>query len=172
MKIRLPLCLCALAFALGCAGMQEFFSVQTIDTARTYHASYERVWHAAIAAVAEQGLKVASVEKDSGFIQTAYKYTDRARMLEYAGAGSLQSSNYRYMVSVSVIEQGGGNVDVSVSLTAESYTADKAEDFNARKNMYWRGLNSFKFLERDILDAVSAKLPGAQVQNAPTAASR
>lgn len=168
MKKYIGMLLAALLLTAGCAGMKDFFALPQIDTSRTYHASYDQVWHAAIAAVGEQGLHVTTLQKDSGFIQTSYKTTDSKTMFNYAATVGLQYTSCRYMVSVSVLQETEGNVNVSVTLTAEGYTANEPEDFAAHKNMYWKKMTSFKYLERDILNAISAKLPASATVTAAT----
>lgn len=161
MKKQLFICFAALLLAAGCASMKDFFALPEVDTSRSFQASYERVWHAAVHAVGEQGLRVTTLDKDSGFIQTAYKNTDAKTIFQYAATSGLQYTTCRYMVSVTVTQEDNGVVSVSVSLSAEGYTANNPDDFAARKNMYWRTLQSDKLMERDILNAISAQLPAS-----------
>lgn len=68
MPIKLIFALPLITMLVGCAtpGLQP--TQTSIDKTRVYNASYDKVWSAAIAGVAESNLNITTLEKESGIV--------------------------------------------------------------------------------------------------------
>jgi hypothetical protein len=157
-KLTTIIYLIALATALvGCATNQDQPQV-SLPTSKTYDAPKGKIWPLIVARIAEN-YPVKVIEKDSGLITTEF-------VAMQVGVNNRGAEKFIIKPRVSIFSTWGGlrmNMSVLVSEPENGKTLvtfhTHYEAFEDNLTHSWMICDSTGYLENDILESISAKLP-------------
>lgn len=156
------ICLIATVFSLvGCATPGTLPLEPDITKSRTYAASYDQVWKAIIAGVAESNLNITTLEKDSGIIAIsnssyesnwAYEGT-RGSVMNVPDQVVERSANFN-ILAVSEEKKTRVQVNSSFKMRIKTGNGSNAYPFNYQ----WQRSYSNGTLEKIILDGIARRV--------------
>ncbi|RTE65750.1 hypothetical protein EH243_10795 [Amphritea opalescens] len=157
------ICLIATVFSLvGCATPGTLPFESDITKSRTYAASYDQVWKAIIAGVAESNLNITTIEKDSGIIAIsnssyepnwAYEGT-RGNVMNVPDQVVERSANFNILAVSEEEKQTRVQVNSSFKMKIKTGNGSNVYPFNYQ----WQRAYSNGTLEKIILDGIARRV--------------
>lgn len=146
----------------GCATPPKHYSV---ETSRTYNASYEHVWSRLIVFLAQRNIPLKAIAKDSGVIYAESLRFDEGQA-DCGGAGMLKPIARLALLNV-LVQPANGQQLVSVNI---NFTETRYNSFDYSSHPV--ECRSKGVVEKEILNAIGiAAPPAGSTPNIPAASS-
>lgn len=156
-KLILPYAVVLLA-VVGCAASQQMTSYTPVRDTEVFNAPFGRAWGAAVATLAEEGMPIQVIEKDSGIMTTQFvnfasgvfaeRQIDAIAKRPRAFLGTWNSGRYTLSLFVSRID----------SVTTRVKVTPHIEGFENNFSKSWMVCSSNGTLEAKMFSGIRSKL--------------